>query len=521
MMVQDGMTVSRRWSSIAIKYNKKNALSTLVFSVNEKFKGGVFPGNALNWWHLTRYSITGFILLSTLMPLTNSVLHARPSIPSDPLFVSLAVILILYILSILALFAFFRRNAKVKKLVVNNIVLIAATFIVLSGLKLADFVLGMVIKERDFIFTPNTTALYDTPEFSYTASINYLGFRGPDPDLKKDSKTYKILMLGDSFTFGWGLEFEDTWPWVAQNMLNEKGHNVRIYNLGGPGHHPMHYFYTAKRTLPHLKPDLVIVNILQGNDLYQIAPKRFMQSRLLKGDDRTASRLEQLTKYFKKLYPFVGYILLSEGIFGNQDIEVGITPQWQEQGRQIFDLFTIEAENRFYQIDERIQRMFFDGQLNPKFVYDAVLVPDRFLYHENTNARETQRAIDQASNYLRDIKGIAQEYDCEVIVSIVPYPPFISPTSSKNMQLMGYILNENLLTSQASVEAVLLAAENAGIECISAVDRFRSIEEDNLYYDFDCHLNEAGALEYATFIAESIEGRITDSEIDIADQRQE
>lgn len=465
--------------------------------------------------------IRGFIFVVTILPSTKGVLHAKNAFPSDPLFISFAAVLIIYLLLIFSLLVILRKNTKVKNFVINNIVLVGAIIIIAGGLKLIDLILGQIVKERDFIFTPNTTAFYDTPEFSYTAKINYLGFRGPDPDLEIDSDAYKILVLGDSFTFGWGLEFENTWPWVAQNMLNEKGYNVRIYNLGGPGHEPAGYYYTARKSLPILKPDLIIVNILQGDDLFQIAPKRVMRSRLMKGSDDSTTKIEQLTTYFKKLYPFLSYALLGGGIFGSQDIEVGVTPKWHEQSRQIYNSFTLEAKDRFNQIDERIREMFVHGQLNPKFVFDAVIVPDRFLYHEDTNARQTQRAISQASAYLRDIKEIAQKYDCEVITSVVPYTPYISPSRSKNMQLMGYILNENLLTSNASVEAVLLAADDAGIDCISAVDRFRSLEEDNLYYSFDCHFNRTGAREYATFICESIESKIADSEINSANQRQE
>ncbi|MHA2096821.1 MAG: hypothetical protein ACW98F_19570, partial [Candidatus Hodarchaeales archaeon] len=298
---------------------------------------------------------------------------------------------------------------------------------------------------------------------------------------------------------------------VAQNLLNEKGHDVRMYNLGGPGHHPIGYYHTARRVILKLRPDLIIVNILQGDDLFQIAPKPVRRSQLLKGTETSTAKLGKLLKYPKKLYPFLSYILLGEGVFGNQDIEIGVTPEWQEQSRQIYESFTEVAKNRFHQIDAEIQEMFFNGQLNPKFVYDAIITPDRFLYYENIQARETQRAIAEASVYLGDIKEIAEKYDCEVIVSIVPYAPYISPSRSKNMQLMGYELNENLLTSQASVEAVFLAAESAGIECISAVGRFRAVKDDNLYYSFDCHFNKTGAMEYAMFIAESIENRFEDS----------
>src|SRR6266536_2949688 len=66
-----------------------------------------------------------------------------------------------------------------------------------------------------------------TNEFHAHYYINQAGFRVPRPDLEytiaKPSHTYRIMMLGPSFAFGWGSDYELSFPGVLQQLLQERG----------------------------------------------------------------------------------------------------------------------------------------------------------------------------------------------------------------------------------------------------------------------------------------------------------
>ncbi|MCB9851865.1 MAG: SGNH/GDSL hydrolase family protein [Phycisphaerales bacterium] len=51
-------------------------------------------------------------------------------------------------------------------------------------------------------------------------AINEYGFRGPAPIVPKPAGVVRIACLGDSFTFGEGVRYEDTWPVVLGKRLN-------------------------------------------------------------------------------------------------------------------------------------------------------------------------------------------------------------------------------------------------------------------------------------------------------------
>ncbi len=72
---------------------------------------------------------------------------------------------------------------------------------------------------------------------SFRLSTNSLGFRGADPPSVKD--TYRILALGDSCTFGVGVEDHETWPAVAEQALNQGRAGTQrfvVLNAAVPGY---------------------------------------------------------------------------------------------------------------------------------------------------------------------------------------------------------------------------------------------------------------------------------------------
>ena len=71
---------------------------------------------------------------------------------------------------------------------------------------------------KGLVFPPNSEVIYETSEFTFTAKTNSLGFRDYEYSLNKNSK-YRILVLGDSFTFGWGVEIENTWIKVLEKEV--------------------------------------------------------------------------------------------------------------------------------------------------------------------------------------------------------------------------------------------------------------------------------------------------------------
>jgi len=109
-------------------------------------------------------------------------------------------------------------------------------------------------------------------EFHTTATLNSLGYRGKEFTHEKKSETTRILTLGDSMTFGWGVGDEHTWPNLLEKNLTQKGKNVEVINAGYKGGLSLDGYYVyLKNEGIKLAPDLVIVGYMVFNDISDLA----------------------------------------------------------------------------------------------------------------------------------------------------------------------------------------------------------------------------------------------------------
>lgn len=75
--------------------------------------------------------------------------------------------------------------------------------------------------------------LFYPKQLDYTLDTNAYGFRGPDWDLSSNRKN--IVILGDSFAFGWGVQWEQTVGRIIEKELQKKDPAYQIINLAMPG----------------------------------------------------------------------------------------------------------------------------------------------------------------------------------------------------------------------------------------------------------------------------------------------
>jgi len=119
-----------------------------------------------------------------------------------------------------------------------------------AGFRLAPGFRGRI--ERSGVVTEFTT--------------NSLGLRG-DEIGPKDARRTRILALGDSFTWGWGVAQGEEWISVVEDVLNEKAGReaVECINAGVNGYGTENELELLRKIGPELSPDLVVVGFF-AND---------------------------------------------------------------------------------------------------------------------------------------------------------------------------------------------------------------------------------------------------------------
>lgn len=91
------------------------------------------------------------------------------------------------------------------------------------------------------------------------------GFRDREFSVEKPEDTYRILVLGDSFTWGIGLDVDETIPKLLEQDLSEDG-SVEVINAAVPGHNTVQQLMDLRQKGIRYEPDLVLL-VYNLNDI--------------------------------------------------------------------------------------------------------------------------------------------------------------------------------------------------------------------------------------------------------------
>jgi len=112
------------------------------------------------------------------------------------------------------------------------------------------------------LLEPNLRRKHVTAEWRVTVETNADGLRDRTAPLPDSGG--RVLGLGDSFAFGWGVEFEEAFLTRAEGRLRPRA--VRIVKAGLPGTGPTDYASFLAAYGERYDPDLVLVAVFVGND---------------------------------------------------------------------------------------------------------------------------------------------------------------------------------------------------------------------------------------------------------------
>ena len=128
----------------------------------------------------------------------------------------------------------------------------------------------------DAVLGQRLGAGYDGWFAGVPVTINDLGFRDPrNYALAKTPGTFRILVLGDSVTFGHGAVYETTYPYLLEQRLKSwrADTNWQVWNLGVPGYNTADELAYLKEVGGRYSPDMVVVGFFP-NDLSSGLPTR-------------------------------------------------------------------------------------------------------------------------------------------------------------------------------------------------------------------------------------------------------
>lgn len=353
------------------------------------------------------------------------------------------------------------------------------TLTLLILLMFVDRVIGWLFPPapHSLLFPADMLIPHDSCEFRVTVATSSAGLRDREYSSGPPSKgTLRIATVGDSFTFGWGVESDQAWPSVLEQRLNEvAAAECEVLNCGVPGTSFPEYERATVQVLQHFQPDVLIVATLQGDDLIQLHDMgNRSPDRLADVADAMFPTTRQWLKGQAKVEPMQPY-----------------RQTFVKSQQFIRSQFTTDQKSRYAALSAQVRTNFERGLLNPSLVQQSIEQPERFLKPVRANQKwntETRKLLNQS---LSRIQKLCKAHDCTVIVAVIPNGPYVSKLAADGLREVGYDTPQELLSSDVPDQIVREVCRQNDIEFVSCTEWFRE-QDVECYFPLDGHFNETG-----------------------------
>lgn len=300
-------------------------------------------------------------------------------------------------------------------------------------------------------YRPNCSVSSNSAEWDISVKINSEGLR--DNEIQPKNKfDYRILMLGDSFTIGWGIDQGKTFSDLLEQKYNQDQLKVDVINGGTTSYSPiLEYLFLKEKGLKY-NPDLIILNFdlsdFQNDYYYQKLVRYDASGKIIGVSPEEAN-------FLKLVYLNVKLIKFLESPFLVLDSK--------------FPSKTILGEKYFYNLDY-----------------------DRYALTRETISKEAEKKYTETSlKYLKLIQQLALEKNSTLVLVAYPYGHQVSGKEwAKGRHNYGFEPGK-VYSSRPEEILAKFAAEN-NITFISLYPEFKASDKFPLYYPYDGHLTPEG-----------------------------
>jgi lysophospholipase L1-like esterase len=165
-------------------------------------------------------------------------------------------------------------------------ILILLSFEIASRLFFPETLLGkitFVLKQDPILFwrqKSNIRTKFQGKEIN----TDWMGLRNKNLPRHKKKGTTRIICLGASPTFGWGVNYEDTYPCQLEKLLNQNASiDFEVINGGEIGYSSYQGLLFLKNEISRLNPDIITVSyVLNDIDKYRFFRSSALSDQQLK-----------------------------------------------------------------------------------------------------------------------------------------------------------------------------------------------------------------------------------------------
>lgn len=311
---------------------------------------------------------------------------------------------------------------------------------------------------------PNAHGRLVTPEFDVEIRINSEGLRGPEIQKEKSTGVRRLLVFGDSFAEGWGVEEENLFSFHLQQCLSQTNPDIEVLNFGVAGYGTDQAYLLFQEIGSHYQADDVVL-LFYGNDLWNNASKRGIGS-------------ERGQKPFFR--PMIGGELKLEGIPVNR------TKYWDES--------RYGGDSIWKRIKHYLRSHFHFYALFTKLITEEMKTGKVSAYYDGLYGLDRSKKWNPVWHLteliLRDFNDYVVQTGSRFHLVYVPSIVQVEANDwKKKKELHGLIGSYELDKPNKILRAI---TERYGISFLDLLPIFRAKEKEKTLYLRDSHWNKEG-----------------------------
>lgn len=300
-------------------------------------------------------------------------------------------------------------------------------------------------------------------EFDVVYQINSYGLRDREYTLEKPQDVFRILMLGDSYTFGIGSDLDQTFAKILEKSLSAKAQNkkIEVINGGCSSYSPLlEYLFLIYKGLA-LQPDLVVLNYdmsdVQDDYKYGQVAVYDAESKPIKVPPVDVQYYyREIKKGYKSNFTFLDNSALYQFVM-----------------------------KRYYQLK---------GQKDaPLFYQQAQVVAGNIEYDRDLPMRENvdwKKHFENSAQNLLRIQALLNEKGISFAITAYPYGNMVNEREWKiGRKLRGF--DEKTYSSKL-FDYLQEFCDKAGVPFLNMLPDFQSAQDFPLYHPYDGHFTPAG-----------------------------
>lgn len=336
-----------------------------------------------------------------------------------------------------------------------------------------------------FVMYPDREAEVVSEEYATLVKTNEFGFRQKlDP-----SASYDTILLGDSFSEGWGVAEEETFSSIANQDL-ERGQLIR--NLGIHGASPAFYALQLEKHITKFRPSKVLIQLFD-NDLDDNEKlTRFMEiesdGKILGPKPNTTVRIlgETISNLVKEstLYRLGKRISAAISKQPNTILyyKTGKAPKMEIISHE----FSLKKYGSIQPLGNEISSKY-NGQ---------------FEFYSNKNTELWQKKLENNLIYLNQILEICRKNNVSLSLIYIPAKEFYAKDG-----ITGEIINSSLsskLEKNPHAKQINTFCRKNNLICYNTAEIFYSKNPNDAYFPYDAHWNSNGHRIFGKFLSDSL-----------------